>query len=122
MLIDRLGIATLFCVAGGSMGGMQVLQWVASFPERAFAAMPIATAARHSSQNIAFHEVGRQAVMATEIGAKAAISKKASSQPKGSPSPEVAAHITYLSDGVLQSKFGRKLQDRSAPTFSFDAD
>src|SRR5208282_4185394 len=64
MLIDRLGIDQLFCVAGGSMGGMQVLQWAASYPERVFAAMPIATAARHSSQNIAFHEVGRQAVMA----------------------------------------------------------
>ncbi|MGP0106745.1 homoserine O-acetyltransferase family protein, partial [Rhodoblastus sp.] len=64
MLIDRLGIDTLFCVAGGSMGGMQVLQWAALYPERVFSAMPIATAARHSSQNIAFHEVGRQAIMA----------------------------------------------------------
>ncbi|HZM08142.1 MAG TPA: homoserine O-acetyltransferase, partial [Methylocella sp.] len=64
MLIDHLGIDMLFCVAGGSMGGMQVLQWVATFPDRIFSAMPIATAARHSSQNIAFHEVGRQAVMA----------------------------------------------------------
>src|ERR671921_440954 len=63
-LIDRLGIESLFCVVGGSMGGMQVLQWAASYPDRVFAAMPIATAARHSAQNIAFHEVGRQAVMA----------------------------------------------------------
>ena len=63
-LIDHLGIDTLFCVIGGSMGGMQVLQWAASFPERVFAAVPIATAARHSAQNIAFHEVGRQAIMA----------------------------------------------------------
>ena len=64
MLLDRLGIETLFSVAGGSMGGMQVLQWAATYPERVFAALPIAAAARHSSQNIAFHEVGRQAVMA----------------------------------------------------------
>src|SRR5689334_9305874 len=64
MLLDRLGIETLFSVAGGSLGGMQVLQWAASYPERVFSALPIATAARHSSQNIAFHEVGRQAIMA----------------------------------------------------------
>src|SRR5919107_2691526 len=64
MLLDRLGIESLFCVLGGSMGGMQALQWAASHPERVFAAMPIATGARHSAQNIAFHEVGRQAVMA----------------------------------------------------------
>src|SRR5689334_14324338 len=64
MLIDHLGIDTLFAVVGGSMGGMQVLQWAASYPERVFAAMPIACATRHSAQNIAFHEVGRQAVMA----------------------------------------------------------
>ena len=64
MLLDQLGIDTLFAVAGGSMGGMQVLQWAASYPERVFAALPIASATRHSAQNIAFHEVGRQAVMA----------------------------------------------------------
>ena len=64
LLIDHLGIEQLFCVIGGSMGGMQVLQWAASYPDRVFAAVPIATAARHSAQNIAFHEVGRQAIMA----------------------------------------------------------
>ena len=64
MLVERFGIETLFAVVGGSMGGMQVLEWAALFPQRVFAAMPIATAARHSAQNIAFHEVGRQAVMA----------------------------------------------------------
>jgi homoserine O-acetyltransferase/O-succinyltransferase len=122
MLIDRLGIATLFCVAGGSMGGMQVLQWVASFPERVFAAMPIATAARHSSQNIAFHEVGRQAVMADPDWRQGRYLEEGVIPTKGLAVARMAAHITYLSDGVLQSKFGRKLQDRSAPTFSFDAD
>ena len=64
MLLDELKIDTLFSVAGGSMGGMQVLQWAASYPERVFSALPIACATRHSAQNIAFHEVGRQAVMA----------------------------------------------------------
>jgi homoserine O-acetyltransferase/O-succinyltransferase len=122
MLIDRLGIATLFCVAGGSMGGMQVLQWVASFPERVFAAMPIATAARHSSQNIAFHEVGRQAVMADPDWRQGRYLEEGVIPTKGLAVARMAAHITYLSDEVLQSKFGRKLQDRSAPTFSFDAD
>ena len=64
MLLDRLGIETLFCVVGGSMGGMQVLQWTAAYPERVFSALPIACSTRHSAQNIAFHELGRQAVMA----------------------------------------------------------
>jgi homoserine O-acetyltransferase len=122
MLIDRLGIETLFCVAGGSMGGMQVLQWVASYPERVFAAMPIATSARHSSQNIAFHEVGRQAIMADPDWRKGRYLEEGVIPVKGLAVARMAAHITYLSDEALTSKFGRKLQDRSAPTFSFDAD
>src|ERR1700683_100271 len=64
MLLDALGIDKILCVLGGSMGGMQVLQWAASFPERVVSAVPIAAAARHSAQNIAFHEVGRHAIMA----------------------------------------------------------
>ncbi len=64
LLLDHLGIGSLFCAIGGSMGGMQVLQWAAAHGERIFAAVPIATSARHSSQNIAFHEVGRQAILA----------------------------------------------------------
>jgi homoserine O-acetyltransferase/O-succinyltransferase len=122
MLIDHLGIDMLFCVVGGSMGGMQVLQWVASFPDRVFAAMPIATAARHSSQNIAFHEVGRQAVMADPDWRQGRYLEEGVIPTKGLAVARMAAHITYLSDEALQSKFGRKLQDRSAPTFSFDAD
>jgi homoserine O-acetyltransferase/O-succinyltransferase len=122
MLIDHLGIDVLFCVVGGSMGGMQVLQWVASFPDRVFAAMPIATAARHSSQNIAFHEVGRQAVMADPDWRQGRYLEEGVIPTKGLAVARMAAHITYLSDEALQSKFGRKLQDRSAPTFSFDAD
>src|SRR4051812_49921393 len=64
MLIDHLGIETLFCVVGGSMGGMQALQWTAAYPERVFSALAVACSTRHSAQNIAFHELGRQAVMA----------------------------------------------------------
>jgi homoserine O-acetyltransferase len=122
MLIDHLGIDMLLCVAGGSMGGMQVLQWAASFPDRVFAAMPIATAARHSSQNIAFHEVGRQAVMADPDWRQGRYLEEGVIPTKGLAVARMAAHITYLSDEALQSKFGRKLQGRSAPTFSFDAD
>ena len=122
MLIDHLGIDMLLCVAGGSMGGMQVLQWAASFPDRVFAAMPIATAARHSSQNIAFHEVGRQAVMADPDWRQGRYLEEGVIPTKGLAVARMAAHITYLSDEALQSKFGRKLQDRSATTFSFDAD
>ena len=122
MLIDHFGIDTLFCVAGGSMGGMQVLQWAASYPERVFAAMPIATAARHSSQNIAFHEVGRQAIMADPEWRGGRYLDEGVRPEKGLAVARMSAHITYLSEQALQRKFGRKLQDRSAPTFSFDAD
>jgi homoserine O-acetyltransferase len=122
MLIDRLGIDQLFAVVGGSMGGMQVLQWAALFPERVFAAMPIATAARHSSQNIAFHEVGRQAVMADPEWRQGRYFDHSIRPHKGLAVARMAAHITYLSDEALHRKFGRKLQDRAAPTFSFDAD
>lgn len=122
MLIDHLGIETLFCVAGGSMGGMQVLQWVASYPDRVFSALPIATAPKHSAQNIAFHEVGRQAVMADPDWRGGRYAQFDVRPTKGLAVARMAAHITYLSEGALQRKFGRKLQDRVAPTFSFDAD
>jgi homoserine O-acetyltransferase/O-succinyltransferase len=122
MLIDHLGIETLFAVIGGSMGGMQVLQWAASYPSRVFAAMPIATAAKHSSQNIAFHEVGRQAVMADPEWKQGRYLDAGASPTKGLAVARMAAHITYLSEEALQRKFGRKFQDRAAPTFSFDAD
>jgi len=121
-LIDYLGIEQLFCVAGGSMGGMQVLQWAASYPERVFCALPIAAAARHSSQNIAFHEVGRQAIMADPDWRGGSYFEYGSRPSKGLAVARMAAHITYLSDEALHRKFGRKLQDRDAPTFSFDAD
>jgi len=122
MLLDHLGVETLFCVAGGSMGGMQVLQWAASYPQRVFSAMPIATAAKHTAQNIAFHEVGRQAVMADPDWRLGRYQEQGVRPEKGLAVARMSAHITYLSEAALQRKFGRKLQDRSAPTFSFDAD
>ncbi len=122
MLLDHLGIDTLFAVAGGSMGGMQVLQWAASYPHRVFAALPIACATRHSAQNIAFHEVGRQAVMADPDWRGGRYFAEGASPRRGLAVARMGAHITYLSDAALHRKFGRKFQDRNNPTFSFDAD
>ena len=122
MLIDAFGIPSLFLVLGGSMGGMQVLEWAASYADRVFAALPIATGARHSSQNIAFHEVGRQAVMADPEWRDGRYIEAGSNPSKGLAVARMAAHITYLSDTALHRKFGRNLQDRSEKTFGFDAD
>jgi homoserine O-acetyltransferase/O-succinyltransferase len=122
MLIEALGIDSLFLVLGGSMGGMQVLQWAASYPYKVFAALPIATGARHSSQNIAFHEVGRQAVMADPDWREGRYLEASTDPGKGLAVARMAAHITYLSETALHRKFGRNLQDREAKTFGFDAD
>ena len=122
MLIDHLGIGQLLCVLGGSMGGMQVLEWASRYGSRVFSAMPIATGAKHSAQNIAFHEVGRQAVMADPDWREGRYSEAGLRPEKGLAVARMAAHITYLSELALQRKFGRQFQDRAAPTFSFDAD
>ena len=121
-LLDHLGIDQLLCVTGGSMGGMQVLQWAVTYPERIFSALPIASAARHSAQNIAFHEVGRQAVMADPDWRNGKYLAEGTSPHRGLAVARMAAHITYLSDAALHRKFGRRLQDRELPTFGFDAD
>ncbi|MEH3144739.1 MAG: homoserine O-acetyltransferase [Methylobacterium frigidaeris] len=121
-LLDRLGISDLFLCIGGSMGGMQVLQWAASFPERVFAAMPIATGPRHSAQNIAFHEVGRQAVMADPDWHGGRYLDAGTRPAKGLAVARMGAHVTYLSEMALHRKFGRRLQNRDERTFSFDAD
>ncbi len=122
MLLDHLGIDTLFAVLGGSMGGMQVLQWPVSYPARVFAALPIAAATRHSAQNIAFHEVGRQAVMADPDWRHGRYLIEGVHPHRGLAVARMGAHITYLSDASLHRKFGRRLQDRENRTFSFDAD
>lgn len=121
-LIDHLGIDKLFSVIGGSMGGMQVLEWAARQKERVLTAIPIATAPWHSAQNIAFHEVGRQAVMADPEWCGGNYYARGVVPKNGLAVARMAAHITYLSETALQGKFGRNLQDRSARSFSFDAD
>ena len=121
-LVDHLEIDQLFCVMGGSIGGMQVLEWAASYKARVFSAIPIATAARHSSQNIGFNEVGRQAIMADPNWHKGRYYDFETSPKKGLAVARMAAHITYLSEMAMQAKFGRNLQDRDKVTFGFDAD
>jgi homoserine O-acetyltransferase len=122
MLLDHLGIETLMAVAGGSMGGMQVLQWAASYPQRVHSAIALATAAKHSAQNIAFHEVGRQAIMADPDWKDGDYNAKGTFPAKGLAVARMAAHITYLSEAALHRKFGRNLQDRDALSYAFDAD
>jgi len=122
MLVDALGIDRLLCVTGGSMGGMQALQWAASYPQRVVSAMPIATAARHSAQNIAFHEVGRQAIMADPDWRGGRYQSEGTQPSKGLAVARMAAHITYLSEASLQRKFGRTLQDRAEISFAFAPD
>ncbi|CAI9413947.1 Homoserine O-acetyltransferase [Pleomorphomonas sp. T1.2MG-36] len=122
MLVTGLGIDKLFAVVGGSMGGMQALQWAASYPDRVFSVVAIATSYRHSSQNIAFHEVGRQAVMADPDWCGGRYLEAGRNPKKGLAVARMAAHITYMSDQSLHQKFGRNLQDRDALAFGFDAD
>ncbi|WP_337187387.1 homoserine O-acetyltransferase [Phenylobacterium sp.] len=121
MLIEDMGIETLFAAVGGSMGGMQVLQWAADYPEKLFSAVVIAAAARHSAQNIAFHEVGRQAIMADPNWCGGAYLQAGVRPEKGLAVARMAAHITYLSEAALQRKFGRELQ-RDGLSWGFDAD
>ncbi len=120
-LVDALGIDTLLAVVGGSMGGMQALQWAASCPDRARSVLAIATAARHSAQNIAFHEVGRQAIMADPKW-KGGAYTPGNGPSNGLAVARMAAHITYLSEEGLTAKFGRHLQEGTEKRFGFDAD
>lgn len=119
-LIDYLGIETLLAVAGGSMGGMQVLEWMFSHPDRIRSAIPISTAMKHSPQQIAFNEVGRQAIMADPEWNEGNYYDK---QPpsKGLAVARMVGHITYMSDKSMAQKFGRRLKDDSQ-RFKFTAD
>lgn len=121
-LLDGLEIDRLHSVVGGSMGGMQALSLAANWPERAARVLVIASTARHSAQNIAFHEVGRQAIMADPAWADGDYYATGTSPDNGLAVARMAAHITYLSEEGLTAKFGRRLQDRSSKSFGFDAD
>jgi homoserine O-acetyltransferase/O-succinyltransferase len=127
LLIDHLGITKLHAVVGGSMGGMQALAWAAHFPDRLGAALIIASTAKHSAQNIAFHEVGRQAIMADANWRGGDYYHDGKTPDAGLAVARMAAHITYLSEQGLTEKFGRRLQKRAdgtegSKTFGFDAD
>lgn len=121
-LIKHLGIETLFAIIGGSMGGMQVLEWLVNYPERLNSAIALATTARHTAQNIAFHEVGRQSIMADNNWKGGRYYGNDDTPGKGLSVARMTAHITYLSEDALTRKFGRNLQERDSVTFGFDAD
>ena len=121
-LLDHLNIDKLFSITGGSMGGMQVLQFISNFPDKAKTVIPIACTSSHSAQNIAFNELGRQAIAADNNWNEGNYSSKKLIPNKGLAVARMAAHITYLSKKGLQEKFGRKLQEREDLKFSFDAD
>lgn len=120
-ITERFGIARLFAVIGGSLGGMQALEWASSFPNRLRCCMPLATASRHSAQNIAYHEIGRQAIMADPAWRGGRYHEEGTFPEKGLSVARMTAHVTYLSEQALQHKFGRMLQSGEALDFSFDA-
>ncbi len=113
-LIDHLGINRLFAVIGGSMGGMQALTWAADFPDRVFAAMPIATSPFHSAQNIAFNEVSRQAIFADPDWHDGHYRDFGAIPARGLGVARMMAHITYLSEEALSRKFGRRVRHEAA--------
>ena len=121
-LIDALLINKLFAVVGGSMGAMQALQWSIDFPEKINNVIHIAGALKHSAQNIAFHEVGRQAIMNDTNWNEGEYITKDLIPERGLAVARMIAHITYLSDDAMHRKFGRKLQSRDIISFGFDAD
>lgn len=119
-LIDHLGIDKLFAVIGGSMGGMQVLQWMVNYPNRICAAVPIATTMKHTPQQIAFNEVGRQAVMADPDWQNGNYYGR-SVPAKGLAVARMIGHITYMSDTSMAEKFGRRTKDEKKH-FKFSAE
>jgi homoserine O-acetyltransferase len=121
MLIESLGIQRLLAVSGGSMGGMQVLQWVVQYPDAVVAAIPIASTARHSAQQIAFNEVGRQAIMADPDWNEGNYYGK-HPPARGLAVARMVGHITYMSDDSMREKFGRRLRGKEAFGFGFDVD
>ena len=119
-LVERLGVERLLAVVGGSMGGMQVLEWAATYPDAVYAAAPIATAGYHSAQNIAFNEVGRAAIHADPDWRGGRYWEAGLIPAKGLSVARMVAHITYLSEQALTRKFGRRLRGASSLTFLED--
>jgi homoserine O-acetyltransferase len=127
LILDHLGVGDLYAVIGGSMGGMLALSWAATYPDRVKSALIIASTAKHSAQNIAFHEVGRQAIMADPKWRDGDYYADGKTPDDGLAVARMAAHITYMSEQGLTEKFGRRLQNRpdgskGEKTFGFDAD
>ena len=120
-LIDYLKIEQLFSILGGSMGGMQVLEWASSHSNRVYTAIPIAASYRHTAQNIAFHEVGRQAIMNDPHWNEGNYYEQIEKPRHGLAVARMIAHITYLSEGAFQKKFGRDMQNKVL-SWGFDAD
>ena len=122
MLLDYLGIQKIFCVSGGSMGGMQALQWTVTYPDRVHSAIPLGSAAHHTAQNIALHEVGRQAIMGDPDWHGGDYLSHNTIPRAGLSVARMAAHISYLSEAAMHRKFGRQLQDRDTLSYGFGAD
>jgi homoserine O-acetyltransferase len=121
MLLEHLGIEKILCVIGGSIGGMQVLEWCVRYPDMVVSAIPLATTTRHSALAIAFNEVARQAIMADPNWNKG--DYYSGHKPDlGLAVARMIGHVTYLSDEAMRSKFGRRLQDKSDFSFNFDVD
>ena len=120
LLLDHLGIDKILCVTGGSMGGMQALQWVASYPDKVLSCIPLATTLKHSPQQIAFDEVGRQSIMADPSWLEGDYYDKGQPQ-RGLAVARMIGHITYMSDQSMEDKFSRKLKDKNY-SFSFKND
>jgi homoserine O-acetyltransferase len=121
-LLDHLGIEKLLCATGGSMGGMQLLQFCATFPDKTFSAIPIACSSSHSAQNIALNELARQAIMADPVWDNGKYFLKNTQPKNGLAVARMVGHISYLSEQGMQEKFGRKLQEKADYEFSFNAD
>ncbi len=121
-LVNHLGIEKLLCVAGGSMGGMQVLEWAAHHPERTCAVIPIATTAKHSPMLIALSEVGRQAIYADVAWNQGDYYEAEQKPDAGLAVARMVGHITYLSDESMQHKFGRRLQGREKFGYEFQTE
>ena len=121
-LLEHLGIQKLLCATGGSMGGMQLLQFCATFPDKSFSAIPIACSASHSAQNIALNELARQAIMADPVWDNGKYFLKGTQPKNGLAVARMVGHISYLSEQGMQERFGRKLQEKADYEFSFDAD